>query len=117
MNILNFIEQKLKKLNVECEIKGDGHLYIEYEDVINKFQLDSEWEEAYQKITKARSSSFSKNDWSHQLNNSIEIPLVRIDQDIYRENEEIIFKDKKDNKISIARCNYEYSIAHFQSDH
>lgn len=117
MNILNFIEQKLKKLNVECEIKGDGHLYIKYEDVINKFQLDAEWEESYQKITKARSSSFSNNDWSHQLNNSIEIPLVRIDQDIYRENEEIIFKDKRDNKISITRCSYEYSIAHFQSDH
>ncbi|MDI1258995.1 hypothetical protein [Aquabacterium sp.] len=116
MSIYEHIAQRLRTLGVEAEVRQDRCLYTTVEGITTKFRGDEEWETSFIQYRRARSSNFDSKDWGHALNNSIEIPLARLDPDIYREPEETTFEDSKGNTVVISRASLPYSLAHFDSD-
>jgi hypothetical protein len=116
MNIYQHIAQRLNGIGVDAEIKPDGCLHTNVDEIQTKFRPDEEWEAAFDQYNRARSSNYNTNDWIFSLNNSIEIPLIRLHPDTYRDPDELIFADSTGNKINIGRASLAYSIAHFNSE-
>lgn len=113
MSIYEYIAQRLNKLGIEAEVKPDGSLQTTVEDISTNFRKSDEWERAFIQYRKARSSNYDTKDLVYSLNNSIEIPLTRLDPDIYKELEETVFEDAKGSKVAIRRASLTYSLAHF----
>lgn len=116
MDIYQHIVQRLIAIGVNAEIKPDGYLYTSVDGIQTRFRPDEDWEAAFDQYSRARSSNYSTKDWVFLLNNSVEIPLARLDPDIYRDPEELVFIDPEGNRITIGRATLAYSIAHFNSD-
>lgn len=114
MDLYEHICRRLNDLGITAKIDND-ELYIRANEVDVKIRPEAEWEDAFSAYQKARSKSFDSSTLILTMNNSVEVPLIRLSLNVYRDPS-YEFSDSKSNKVKIARASPEYSIAHFDSD-
>ncbi|MPT13162.1 hypothetical protein [Comamonas sp.] len=108
------IAKRLTELGSKAEISG-REIIVTCEEITNRFKLEKEIEEAFDTYRRTRSSFFDASDWSYTHNTTVEVPLTRLDQDVYRDSDEITFTDERGNTVTVHRVSKNYMFAHFDS--
>lgn len=114
MTIAAHIVQRLMGLGIEAEVRGI-RIFITIEGITNNLRFDEDVQAKFETYRRLRSSVFDAADWSYVRNSTVEVPLVRLDPDVYRDTDENTFKDERDNKVTVERASFEYMLAHFDS--
>lgn len=114
MKFVNYLEARLKKMSIDCDVK-ENMLVIGGDGEYSKIKIETEWEEAYQQYVKAKSITFDTQTRIMIHNKAAEMPLTRLDEDYYRDLQ-YTFNDLTGNTVYINKCTSIYSLAHFDSD-
>lgn len=118
MKFSEHICNRLEELGISTRIelgRADREvIYINAGGEEKRIRTDPDWEEAYATYSKARSRNFDVEDHSFTLNNSIELSLIKLDLEGYRESIDT-FVDVKGNSVEISKASILFSLAHFDS--
>lgn len=114
MTLAKHIVDRLMSLGIAAEVKGT-HVVTMVDEVTTRLRLEAKADEAFDEYRRARSSSYDVSDWSYTHNASVEVPLLRLDPDVYRDTDETVFKDERGSTVSIERASMRYMFAHFDS--
>lgn len=114
MALTAHVAQRLNALGIDAEVSGE-EVIARCEDIANRLKLEGGAEDAFETYRRARSSLFDVADWSYTHNATIEVPLARLDQDVYRDSDDIAFTDERGNTVTIHRASPQYMFAHFDS--
>lgn len=114
MTLCKHISDRLNTLSVAAEVKGK-EIVVTVDGVVTRLRLEEGAEETYESYRRARRSVFDANDLSYTLNATVEVPLTRLDPDVYRDTDDTTFTDEQGNSVGIHRASLEYMLAHFDS--
>jgi hypothetical protein len=114
MTLSKHISDRLKGLGIAAEVKGK-EVVVTVDGVITRIRLEEGAEDTYDSYRRARRSVFDVTDLAYTLNATVEIPLTRLDPDVYRDTDETTFVDEQGNSVSIHRASLQYMLAHFDS--
>jgi hypothetical protein len=114
MTLIAHITNRLVALGVSAEIRGN-RLVIDIDGITSKLRFDDDMQEKFDAYRRARKSVFDTADWSYIRNSIVEVPLARLDPDVYRDSDEINFTDRIGNSVTVQRATFEYMLAHFDS--
>jgi hypothetical protein len=114
MAFTTHLAQRLVALGVEADVAG-RELIVRCEGITSRLKPEDGAEEAFEVYRRARSSQFDVSDWSYTHNATIEVPLARLDQDVYRDSDDILFTDERGNTVTVHRASQQYIFAHFDS--
>lgn len=108
------IVQRLTHLGLQAEIKG-REVVVTCDGVVTRLRVEDGAEEAFESYRRARRSVYDTTDWSYTHNASVEVPLTRLDPDVYRDTDDTVFTDNRGNTVTIHRATQHYMLAHFDS--
>lgn len=114
MTLTAHVVKRLVALGIEAEVTG-REVIMRCEGISTRLKLEKVAEEAFEAYRRARSSHFETVDWSYTQNATVEVTLARLDQDVYRESDDIVFMDDHGNSVAIHRASQQYMYAHFDS--
>jgi hypothetical protein len=114
MSLADSIVERLLALGITAEVNAN-QVAVTVDNIVNNIRFEEGAEEKYDAFRRSRNSIFDVEDWSYTQNMSVEIPLARLDPDVYRDTEEPDFTDDRGNTVSIHRASFEYMMSHFQS--
>lgn len=114
MPLTNHIVNRLVGLGAVAEVKG-RQVLVTVDGIVTHLRLEEGAEEKFEAYRRARRSVFDVTDWSHTHNSTVEVPLTRLDPDVYRDSDDTKFTDEVGNTVSIHRASLEYMLAHFDS--
>lgn len=114
MTLINHVVQRLTSLGIEVETSG-REIVVICEGIRNRLKPEGDAEDAFATYRRARSSHFDVADWSYTHNSSVEVPLARLDPDVYRDSDDIKFTDDRGNTVEVHRVSQQYMFAHFDS--
>ena len=89
-------------------------LHLEFKGVSSKFRFDEKFEQSYRGFQNSPNSHFEEKDLFFCNEFEVEVPLVRLDNDLYRE-EETRFTDETGDEVLIRRASHNYVFAFFNS--
>jgi hypothetical protein len=114
MTMAKHIADRLTGLGAAVETKT-RELVVTVDGVATRVRLDPEWEAPFDSYRRARSSTYDVTDWSYTHNASVEVPLTRLDPDVYRDTDDTKFTDDRGNVVTIHRASHQYMFGHFDS--
>lgn len=114
MAFLEHVASRLTPFGIDVEVKTN-EIVVTSDGMTTKLKPEREMAESFDSYRRARRSVFDTSDWSYTHNSEVEIPLVRLDTDVYRDTDEIEFSDAKGNTVCIHRASQNYMFAHFES--
>jgi hypothetical protein len=114
MPLTNYVVDRLIELGVAAEVVG-REITVTVDNVTSRLRFEETSEEKFQNFRRARRSAFDVFDRSYALNSTIEVPLTRLDPDVFRDSDEMSFSDERGNTVCIQRASFEYALAHFSS--
>jgi hypothetical protein len=115
MSLSKHISDRLKGLGVVSEAM-EKEVVITLDGVVTRIRLEEGTDGTYDNYRRARRSVFDVTDLAYTLNATVEIPLTRLDPDVYRDTDEMTFVDEQGNSVSIHRASLYYMLAHFDSE-
>ena len=114
MSLVNHLVARLNALGAEAEVKGKEVL-VTLDAVTTRLRIDEGFDESFESYKRARRSVFDAKDWSYTYNSTVEVPLARLDPDVYRDTDDTTFSDDRGNTVTIHRATQRYMLAHFDS--
>lgn len=114
MSLAKHIVDRLIALGATAEVKG-LEVVVTVDDVTTRLRIEDGADDAFESYRRARSSAFDVDDWSYTHNATVELPLARLDPDVYRDTDDTTFTDEKGNTVTIHRASRQYMFAHFDS--
>ncbi|KAB0668360.1 hypothetical protein F6V30_16360 [Oryzomonas sagensis] len=114
MKFTSYIANRLQSFSLDCKIENE-FVVLTIDGTPIKIRIDDEWEQAYQQYKTAKSITFDTTTRILCHNKAVEVPLMRLDQEFYRDLQ-YLFTDSSGNTVSISRSTAMYSFAHFDSD-
>lgn len=113
-SLCSHIISRLEVFGVTGRI-GESYLFLNYNGVSTRIRLGEDHENDFREYINNRDSHFDNADLTFIRKSELDVPLVRLDQDWFRE-EEYLFNDETGDEVIVRRARFSYSIAFFDSD-
>jgi hypothetical protein len=118
-NFVDDVRTRLEEFSLAVTVvvgrQGESALEVETDERPVRIRIDDGLEESYRTLMRARSRSLDGASRAFTLNNSVELVLARLDQNVFGSYQyELI--DSSGNSVIIGRASHAYSLSHFFSD-
>lgn len=114
MSLAKHVVKRLTGLGVTV-VAHDERLEVDYEGEPRTIRLEPEWNDAFSAYKKLKSASYSASNQSVIVNTSIEVPLVRLDPNGFRDPL-YEFKGVDGSSVIVSKASTNYCFSHFDSD-
>jgi hypothetical protein len=114
MPLADHVVARLLAVGAKAEVKGK-EVVVTLDAITTRLRIEEEFNDSFETYRRARRSVFDVSDWSYTHNATVEVPLARLDPDVYRDTDENTFSDERGNTVAIQRATQHYMLAHFDS--
>jgi hypothetical protein len=112
--LFEHVISRLEKLGLTGQHDG-RYLSLTYDGISTRYRLEDGQDTAFREYIESSDGHFDDTDRSYVRNSELDIPLVRLDQDVMRD-EEYCFSNDSGEEVIIRRARFSYMLAFFDSE-